>query len=245
MIRAFVPSPLSRQLLAAFAAAGVLSLSAASAIAVPIPYANCGKPGDILSIQQFDALVWPPTGTPAPLQAMATYDPVTGNLINLRFTLLFGVDWILEANGLDIPVVNGFVALPASLPMLLVGPTLPIAAGPYNTLEVLTSSNPGALPVTIQCKATVGQAVTSANAVLTLTYNGSPGFPALGGSGAYQATVQVTGNTGREVFCATFSLANISFASQTLSVPTLSARMRLLLAALLAAAALFVLRYRA
>ena len=33
-----------------------------AAWAVPVPWQNCGTPGDAVSIQQFDASVWPPQG---------------------------------------------------------------------------------------------------------------------------------------------------------------------------------------
>ena len=65
-----------------------ISLSAPTA-AVPIPWKNCGKAGDLLSIQQSDASVWPPS-VAAPVNATATLD-ASGQLINLRVFLVHGV----------------------------------------------------------------------------------------------------------------------------------------------------------
>jgi len=229
---------------AALAVAATLALAffARTASAVPIPWVNCGAPGDILSISIFDASVWPPQGgTPAPLQATPTFDPATGHLVALRVHLVLGLDWVFEATGLDLPVVNGFVSLPASLPMTLVSPALPIPAGPVVLTETLTAPGPG-LPITIASHATVAQAITSADVTLALTDNGTPGFTLADEIGAYQATIQFSETTGREVFCATFSLLNISFSSIPVSVPTLSSKTAALLAGLLAAAGVLALR---
>jgi hypothetical protein len=94
-----------------------------------------------------DSSVWPPIGTPAPLQARALYDPQTGNLIKLRVELVYGSDWIFETDPLNLPAVGGFVTLPATAPLHLISPALPIAAGPYNTTEVFTSPNLGSQPL--------------------------------------------------------------------------------------------------
>ena len=226
-------------------AAGLCALSTRPAFAVPVPFKNCGKPGDIVSIQQMDASVWPPMGTPVPLQARALYDPQTGNLIKLRVDLLYGPDWVFESDPLNIPVVGGFVTLPATLPLNLIAPALPIAVGPYITTEVFTSPNLGSQPVTVLSKATVGQAITSANTTLTLTFNGNPGFPVNGGPGTYTARVQVTEDGGQEVFCASFLLLNISFVlgqPSNVAIPTLSGPMLVVLAGLLASAGALALR---
>jgi hypothetical protein len=225
---------------AAVAATAILAMAAGQAGAVPIPWKNCGHPGDIISMQQFDASVWPPRGgTAAPLEATATYDPGTGNLVALRVHLLFGVDWIFEATGLDVPVVDGFVTLPVSLPMSLVSPTLPVPAGPVNIVETFMS---GSMPVTISSKATIGQAITSANVVVALSFNGNPGFPRFGGVGSGLAQVQVAESDGQAVFCMTYTQPGESFVNATASIPTLSWQAAALLAGLLAAVGFLALR---
>src|SRR5271167_4247399 len=74
------------------AAAAFLGAMVLPAGAVPVPYNNCGKPTDILSVSKLDATVWPPP-TAAPLAGVATIDPVTGQVTNLHVALPLGVDW--------------------------------------------------------------------------------------------------------------------------------------------------------
>jgi len=230
----------SRLLRLAATAAAILAFFAARARAVPIPFINCGQAGDIISLQALDASIWPPRGgTAAPLEAAATYDPGTGNLVTLRVHLLYGVDWIFEATGLDIPVVDGFVTLPASLPMTLVSPALPIPAGPANVLETFSG---GSIPVTILSKASIGQAVTSAIVTVSLSFNGNPGFPRFEGVGSGMAHVQVTELSGQEVFCMSYTQPGESFVNGATSIPTLSWEAAVVFAGLLAAAGFFALR---
>src|SRR6185312_12503512 len=40
--------------------AGVVLAFVALAVAVPVPWKNCGGAGDVISVQQVDASVWPP-----------------------------------------------------------------------------------------------------------------------------------------------------------------------------------------
>jgi len=195
---------------------------ARQAFAVPIPFKNCGSPTDIVSVQKMNASIWPPVGTPAPLQATAVYDAATGELTSLTIDLLLGQDWVFQTGNLAAPIVGGFVALPSSIPLTLVSPTLPLPAGPTSNTRVFTSSNPGSLPVTIQSNATIGQSITSVNATLTLTHNGTPGFPVPPSAGTYQATVQANESDGQEIFCFTFSLPNISFVETATTSITLS-----------------------
>ncbi len=183
---------------------------AVPAFAVPIPWKNCGSATDLVLIQQINASIWPPRGTPAPLQATPVYDS-SGALSTLTVDLLLGPDWIFQTGNLAAPVAGGFVALPPSIPMTLVGPTVPIPAGPVSITQTLTSSNPGSQPVTIQSKAAVTQSITSVNATLTLTYNGTPGFPVPASTaGPYQATVRASEGS-QEILCATLLLGNLSF----------------------------------
>src|SRR5579872_735770 len=204
--------------------AGMIELVgfAGHAFAVPIPFKNCGSPTDIISIQRMNASIWPPAGTPAPLQATAIYDPATGDLSTLTIDLLLGTDWTFETGNLAAPVAGGFVALPSSIPLTLVSPTLPFPAGPTNMTQVFTSSNPGSQPVTIQTSASVAQSITSVNATLTLTYNGTSGFPVPPSAGLYEATVQANESGGQEIFCATFSLPDFSFVEIPATSTTLS-----------------------
>ena len=195
---------------------------ARQAVAVPIPWKNCGSATDIISVQQLNASIWPPIGTPAPLQATASYDPATGALSTMTINVLLGPEWVFETGNQAAPLVGGFVALPSSIPLTLVSPALPIPAGPTNITQVFTSSNPGSLPVTIQNRTVVAQSIPSVNATLTLTYNGTPGFPVPPSAGTYQATLQASESSGPEIFCFTISLANISFVEAPVTSTTLS-----------------------
>lgn len=49
-----------RLLLVALIAASTLVGWSQTAGAVPVPWKNCGQAGDIISVQKFDASVWPP-----------------------------------------------------------------------------------------------------------------------------------------------------------------------------------------
>jgi hypothetical protein len=233
-------SRLSRR--AALAAAAILACCAGPLRAVPIPWKNCGQAGDIISIQSLNASIWPPRGgTTAPLEATATYDPGTGNLVALRVHLLYGVDWIFEATNLDIPVVDDFVTLPASLPMIVISPALPIPAGPRNILETFMG---GTIPVTLVCKATIGKNITSPIVTVSLSFNGNPGFPRFSvGGGSAMATVQVTdSSTGQRAFCMSYTQPAASFVNPAASIPMLSWEAAVVLAGLLAATGFLALR---
>jgi hypothetical protein len=178
----------------ALVAAALLS---SPARAVPIPWLNCGAPGDLLAITQSDASAWPPT-IPAPARATAIFD-ATGHLANLHLVLVHGVSWAFDSGPLPATASAGFVSLPASFPMTVTGPALPLAAGPYVTTRTFTGS-PGS--VTILSKANVAAPVTAPiAATVSLATNGTPGFPLLLVAGdVYQVHVQV-GSAGGPVFC--------------------------------------------
>jgi len=228
------------------ASAVALVVYARHAAAVPIPFKNCGKPTDIISVAALDASIWPPRGTPAPIQITAIYDG-SGKLDRLLVTILYGVNWTFEtAGGMGIAPSGGIVPLPASMPLTLVSPSLPIPPGPTNITQTFTSFNPGAKNITILCKANIKQAITSVNAVLTLTYDGTPGFPQVNDPlGVYGATLVVTENSGQGVFCFDLNtpLTSLVAASAT-PIPDLSFWTRAMLTAALAAAGLFALRLR-
>lgn len=213
----------ARRVLTTGFAAVIFIILAHTAFAVPIPFKNCGSPKDILSVQKMFASIWPPVGTPAPLQATALYDSATGNLNSLTIDLFLGPEWVFQTGNLAAPVVAGFVALPTSIPLTLVSPTLPIPAGPVGNTQTLTSSNPGSQPVTIQSNVAIGQSIPSVNATLTLTYNGSPGFPVPSSTaGTYTASVRAASGSGPEIFCVTFSLINLSFVEDATTSTALS-----------------------
>ena len=223
-----------------------LGVCASSAAAVPIPFKNCGKPTDVISITLFDASVWPPQGTPAPIQITAFYDS-SGRLDQLLVTILCGVNWVFATQtGLGMTPSGGFVPLPVSMPLTLVSPTLPIPAGPTDILQTFQPTNAGAFPITIHCRANIAQAITSANAVLTLTYNGTPGFTQANDPfGAYEAKLAVTESFGQGVFCIDLISPRTSFVAAMLSpIPGHSAMTRALLLAGLIAAGLLALRLR-
>lgn len=192
--------------------------------AVPVPYKNCGKAGDILSVQKVDASVWPPP-TAAPLVATATLDPVTGQLTNLHVLLFLGVNWAFDSGSLPTGRSDGFVSLPTSVPMNATSPPLPVAAGPYNSFHTFVANDGSGASVTVASQATVGQSIAAPLTNLSLTFNGTPGFPLPPIPGNYEARVQMTLASGPEAFCADLSLTDIAFVNGAASsqVPTLSA----------------------
>lgn len=206
-----------------FSTAACLCVYGLPASAVPIPYQNCGKPTDILSVVTLDASVWPPP-TAAPLAGTATIDPITGQLTNLRVFLLLGVNWIFDSGSLPTSVSSGFVTLPASVPMSVTSPPLPVAAGPYNVTQTFTANDGGGASVTVNSKANVGQSIDTPVTSLGLTFNGAPGFPVPPVPGSYEARVRMTLPSGAEVFCFDLALADISFVSAVTSpqIPALS-----------------------
>jgi hypothetical protein len=223
-------------------AAAFLFAAAPPAAAVPIPYHNCGKAGDILSVQLMDASVWPPP-TAAPLAAMATFDPATGQLTNLRVFLLFGADWVFDSGSLPTGLGSGFVLLPASVPMSVTSPPLPLAAGPYSLTHTFTSPDGSGASVVVNTKANVGQAISGPLTTLSLTFNGTPGFPVPPVPGAYEARVQMTLPSGAEVFCFDLTLTDLSFVSVAPpQIPILSWYGRLALLVLLAGCGVLALR---
>ena len=123
--------------------ASCLFLAAAlsgGADAVPIPWRNCGRPGDLMVITQADASVWPPP-VAAPASATATFDSA-GNLVNLRLFLIHGVPWTFDSGPLPTTTTAGFVSLPASFPVKVTSATLPLTAGRYSTMIQETSDVP-------------------------------------------------------------------------------------------------------
>lgn len=225
------------------AAAAFLGALVSPAAAVPVPYHNCGKPTDILSVSSLNASVWPPP-TAAPLAGVATIDAVTGQLTNLHVVLLFGADWIFDSGSLATGVQSGFVTLPASVPLSVTSPPLPVAAGPYDVTHTFTSRRGGG-SVTVVSKANVAQSIPAAVTAFSLTFNGVPGFPVPPRPGSYAARVQMALPSSAEVFCVDLALANISFVTvATLpQIPTLSRHGLATLVLLLAGLGLLA-RYR-
>ena len=194
----------------------------APAPAVPVPFKNCGQAGDLLAVQQVAASVWPPP-TPAPLVATVTLDPVTGQVTQLSVVLQLGPNWMFESGPLPTTLnPSGFVSLPSSFPLNLTN-ALPVALGPYNTLDTYGHGSGSFQVVT---KAALKMSVEpGVQTSLSLTFNGTPGFPLAPAPGIYQAQVQMTQASGQRVFCAAFSLPNLSFvnvAPQPAPAPALS-----------------------
>ena len=214
--------------------------------AVPIPFANCGKAGDALSIQKMDATSWPAVGHPTILAGTATVDPLTGHVTKLRVTLLLGTEWVFETQGnLGLPVVSGFVVLPAALAMNLMSPALPLPAGPYSTVKTYTNVTP---QTTVTSITTLQKTLTDVTSSLSLSFNGMAGFPIPPLNGAYSATIQVLEPSGTGVFCLWLNLTDTPFIElepPAPAVPALSDWMLIGLAALLAVAGLLALRQRA
>ena len=186
----------TRILLVGSVLAGALS---APALAVPIPWKNCGQPTDILSISLSVASVWPPS-VAAPASATATFD-TAGNLANLRISLLHGVAWTFDTGPLPSTTSGGFVSLPASFPVNVTSPPLPLAAGPYSTTRTFGSH--GTPPTTIVSHANVASPIVPpVSTTVSLSFEGKPGFPLTPVAGsAYEFQAQMTEAGGAEVFC--------------------------------------------
>jgi len=217
------------------------------AAAVPIPWKNCGKAGDLLTITKADASVWPPS-VAAPASATATFD-TAGNLVNLRLFLVHGISWTFDSGALPTTTSAGFVSLPASFPVNVTSPTLPLAAGPYSTTH--TFAGQGTLPVTISYDANLAAQI-NAPVITTvgLSSNGTPGFQLAPAAGtAYAVHVQMTESSGAEVFCLDLveplktatPFVTIQGAS---NIPMLSRASMVMLAVMLSAMGLFVAQRR-
>jgi hypothetical protein len=179
-----------------------LSVAAAlstPATAVPIPWKNCGSPGDLLRITQADASVWPPS-VPAPARATATFDDA-GNLVNLRLSLIHGVSWVFDSGPLPTTTDGAFVFLPASFPVGVVSPALPLPPGPYSTVHTFAANS--AHPTTIVEHANVAAPIDApVTTTVGLSTNGVPGFPLVPAAGtAYTVHVQMAESGGAKAFC--------------------------------------------
>jgi len=225
----------------------VAAALSAPAAAVPIPWKNCGKPSDLLLITQADASAWPPP-VAAPASATAMFD-TTGNLVNLRLFLIHGISWTFDSGPLPTTTSAGFVSLPASFPVSVTSPTLPLTAGPYSTTRAFTRQ--GTLPVTMLYHANLGMDVDApVTTTVGLSFNGMPGFPLAPVAGsAYAIQVQMTEAGGAEVFCMGL-VVPLKTATPFVSVqepsniPMLSRAGVVLLAGMLSAVGLFVARRR-
>ena len=217
------------------------------AAAVPIPWKNCGNPGDLLLITLADASVWPPP-VAAPASATATFDSA-GNLVNLRLFLVHGISWTFDSGALPTTTSAGFVSLPASFPVNVTGPSLPLAAGPYSTTR--TFGGHGTPPVTISYHANVAVPIDApVTTTVGLSFNGMPGFPLSPVAGsAYAIHVQMTESSGSEVFCLDLveplktatPFVTIQDAS---NIPMLSRASMVMLAVILSAMGLWVAQRR-
>lgn len=205
--------------------------------AVPIPWKNCGGAADSLKIAQANASAWPPP-VAAPAAATATFD-AHGNLLDLRFVLLQGVLWSFDSGPLSTTTSAGFVSLPASFPVAVTAPALPLAAGPYTTTQTFTDNGSS---VTIVDKAAVALPVSApVTTTIGLSSNGTPGFPLVSAAGdTYELRVQMDEAGGAGVFCmdivVPFKTANpFVTVVQASDAPTLSTAGLILLALLLLA----------
>ncbi len=210
---------------------------------MPIPWKNCGKAGDILSVQTWDASSWPPAGTSGPLAGTATFDQGTGALTKLLVVLFLGTKWVFESVGdPGATVASGFVTLPSSLPMALVAPPLPLSAGPLSRTDTFSSTVP---PITVLSHANLGQNLTSVTASLGLTYNGMSGFPIAPTAGTYGAMLQLLTQQSAGVFCIDLELTDTPFIGiASAAIPTLSEWAQIGMVILLVVGGLLALRHR-
>ena len=168
------------------------------AAAVPIPWKNCGKPTDLLSISKSDVSVWPPS-VAAPVNATATFD-TSGNLVNLRVFLVHGFVWTFDSGPLPTTQSAGFVSLPASFPVTLIKPPLPLLAGPVSTTYIFGTK--GATTTTVVQNANLASDINlPVLTTVSLSFGGTPGFPLKTNGGAYDVHVQMTESDGTGVFC--------------------------------------------
>lgn len=212
------------------------------AAAVPIPWKNCGKSTDLLSIAKSDASVWPPQAA-APASAEATFD-TAGNLRNLRLFLVHGLAWTFNSGPLPTTTSAGFVSLPASFPMTLASPPQPIPAGPYSTIHTFGAHTP--TPTTVASQGTLGTAVDAPLAIaVSLSANGTPGFPLAPAAGdVYGLHVQMSESGGAAVFCMDINVpfkTAVPFVAvqQASNIPALSPIALATLALILAGTGLF------
>jgi hypothetical protein len=233
-----------RRLFVACLLLAAIALSAPAA-AVPIPWKNCGTPGDLLSIQQYDASVWPPS-VAAPVNATATFD-ASGQLHNLRVFLILGVAWTFDSGPLPTSASGGFVPLPASFPVSVSSPPLPLAAGPYSTTHIFGANT--ATPVTVISKGTLAAQLDPPLVTnVSLSFDGTPGFPLSSAAGdVYDVRVQMTESSGPEVFCLDLTIpfktaAPLVKVVSPSAVPLLSPADLALLALLVAACGLLAAR---
>ncbi len=209
--------------------------------AVPIPWKNCGAPGDSLQITKADASVWPPSAA-APARATATFD-AAGNLLDLRLLLIQGVSWTFDSGPLPTTTSAGFVSLPASFPVNVTSPVLPLAAGPYSTTQTFTDNGAS---VTIAEKANLAAPVNApVTTTVGLSFNGTPGFPLVPAAGdVYDIHVQMNESGGAGIFCmdmvVPFKTATPFVSSQQVAdTPTLSTAGVITLVVMLLATGLF------
>ncbi len=215
--------------------------------AVPIPWKNCGAPGDSLHITQANASVWPPS-VAAPARARATFD-AAGNLLDLQFFLIQGLSWTFDSGPLPTTTSAGFVSLPASFPVNVTSPVLPLAAGLYSTTQTFTDNGAS---VTIAEKANLAAPVNApVTTTVGLSFNGTPGFPLVPVAGsAYDVHVQMNESGGAGIFCMDmiepFKIATPFVSSHVVAdAPTLSTAGAITLLVMLLATGLFADRRRA
>ena len=221
------------------------SLSA-PANAVPIPWKNCGKAGDLLSIQQDDASVWPPS-VAAPVNATATLD-AAGQVTNLRIFLVHGVAWTFNSGPLPASAnAAGFVSLPPSFPVSVTSPPLPLAAGPYSTTQVFAGKDGGPSTTVVSKGVLAAQLDPPLLTNLGLSFNGEPGFPLNPAPGsASNVRVQMTESNGTQVFCLDLTVPLRSGSLVTVvspfDIPVVSPACLAVMALLVAACGLFAAR---
>jgi hypothetical protein len=237
---------MNRSSVATATLACVAAAFAIPAAAVPIPWKNCGTAGDPLIITKADASVWPPQ-VAAPAVATATFDG-SGQLVNLRLFLVHGIAWTFDSGALPSSTSGGFVTIPASFPMSVASPAFPIAAGPVNT--TITFGSGGPTPVTVMDQANVAHDIGAVTTTVSLSTDGSPGFPLAPSAGsAYALHVDMAEQGGARVFCMDIVIPMKSDAPvvSIFRIPALATVSRAgipILAGLMLAATLLVVRRR-
>ena len=121
-------------------------------------------------------------------------------ITNVRIFLLFGVAWTFDTGPLSTGASPDFVSLPASMAVSVTNPPLPLAAGSYSTLHVFGDKS-GKTTAVVSKGNLAAQLDPPLTTMISLSFNGTPGFPVQTVNGAETVHVQMTDANGAGVFC--------------------------------------------
>jgi hypothetical protein len=147
----------------AVVASGVVLCLAPPAGAVPVPWQNCGRAGDVINVTKFEASVWPPQAG----------KPIT---VDFQFTVATALGWstrvstsITDPAGRTYPLDWIFPLLP---PL-----RLPLAAGPHTVQETFVPAwdlEPGAYQLHLSARTISGAEALCMNLTIPLKGRSGP-----------------------------------------------------------------------